>query len=419
MSEVYVQDPPTLGSVVIKTNKGELFVELWSRECPKACRNFVQNCLEGYYNGTIFHRIIPDFIIQTGDPRGLGDTCESVYGEPYPDEFHTRLKFRYRGMIGVANAGRGANSNGSQFFITLVKLDSLNGQNTLFGKVVGNSVYTVARIAEMEVDKYDRPVANDPPVILETVVTDNPFPDIVPRFNKPPYVQERVKPESPKRKPKIAGRRTGVLSFADEEDETSPAARVSSAHDVLTDKALAKQSIAVKPVDPIQKTSRAVEEKHERKQPLQITTHSSHPEKKSMPKQSIVEINAEIERVTKALQASSGSKPSWMSTPAAQEASASAGPNRKRRAESSSQEDSMITNKLKAWRSSVSKLAKTSSETIHPASERGDYTTLHTLISSAEGDGDEGAIASGSWLKSAGSVKFAVDRRAGIEKFRK
>lgn len=271
----------------------------------------------------------------------------------------------------------------------------------------------------MEVDKYDRPVADDPPVILETVVTDNPFPDIVPRFNKPSFVQERVKPESPKRKPKIAGRRTGVLSFADEEDETSPAARVSSAHDVLTDKSLAKQSIMVKPVAPIQKTSWAVEEKHEQKQPQQITTDSSQPEAESMPKQSIEEINAEIERVTKALQASSGSKPSWMSTAAAQETSESAAPNRKRRAESSAKEDSMITQKLKAWSSSVSKLAKTSGETLHPASERGDSTTLHALISSAEGNGDEGAISSGSWLKSVGSVKFAVDSRAAFEKFRK
>jgi peptidyl-prolyl cis-trans isomerase SDCCAG10 len=69
--------------VIIKTTLGEIEIELWSKECPKTCRNFVQLCLEGYYDGNIFHRIVKDFIAQTGDPTGTGQGGESIYGEPF------------------------------------------------------------------------------------------------------------------------------------------------------------------------------------------------------------------------------------------------------------------------------------------------------------------------------------------------
>jgi peptidyl-prolyl cis-trans isomerase SDCCAG10 len=66
MSSVYIQEPPTQGKVILKTTFGELEIELWPREAPKAVRNFVQLCLEGYFDNTVFHRIIPKFIIQGG-----------------------------------------------------------------------------------------------------------------------------------------------------------------------------------------------------------------------------------------------------------------------------------------------------------------------------------------------------------------
>lgn len=69
--------------MIIKTTLGEIEIELWSKECPKTCRNFVQLCLEGYYDGNIFHRIVKDFIAQTGDPTGTGQGGESIYGEPF------------------------------------------------------------------------------------------------------------------------------------------------------------------------------------------------------------------------------------------------------------------------------------------------------------------------------------------------
>lgn len=72
MSTVYVLEPPTRGKVVLNTTCGPLDIELWPKEAPKAVRNFVQLCLEGYYDNTIFHRIIKDFIVQAGDPTGSG-----------------------------------------------------------------------------------------------------------------------------------------------------------------------------------------------------------------------------------------------------------------------------------------------------------------------------------------------------------
>ncbi|CAH2238012.1 jg10335 [Pararge aegeria aegeria] len=67
MSNIYIQEPPALGKVLLKTSAGDIDIELWTREAPKACRNFIQLCMEGYYNGTIFHRVVPGFIVQGGD----------------------------------------------------------------------------------------------------------------------------------------------------------------------------------------------------------------------------------------------------------------------------------------------------------------------------------------------------------------
>lgn len=75
-SKLYLQ-------VLLITSAGDLDIELWSKEAPKACRNFIQLCMEGYYNGTVFHRVVKDFIVQGGDPNGTGMGGESIYGKPF------------------------------------------------------------------------------------------------------------------------------------------------------------------------------------------------------------------------------------------------------------------------------------------------------------------------------------------------
>ena len=79
MSNMYITEPPTSGKVLLRTSVGDVDIELWPREAPKACRNFVQLCMEGYYDGTIFHRVIKDFMVQGGDPTGTGRGGESIY----------------------------------------------------------------------------------------------------------------------------------------------------------------------------------------------------------------------------------------------------------------------------------------------------------------------------------------------------
>eukprot|EP00744_Colponema_vietnamica_P008154 GILI01011654.1.p1 GENE.GILI01011654.1~~GILI01011654.1.p1 ORF type:complete len:211 (+),score=53.98 GILI01011654.1:47-634(+) len=194
MSSIYVTEPPTSGKVILKTSVGEIDIELWAKETPKACRNFVQLCMEGYYDGTIFHRIIKGFMIQGGDPTGTGRGGDSVYGEPFPDEYHTRLRFSRRGLVAMANSG--PCTNGSQFFITLDKCDWLHKKHTIFGRVVGATIHNVTRMGELETGEEDRPVY--PPRIVSTEIVVNPFDDIVPRELTKPGQKSKQEKEKEK-----------------------------------------------------------------------------------------------------------------------------------------------------------------------------------------------------------------------------
>jgi peptidyl-prolyl cis-trans isomerase SDCCAG10 len=131
-----VLQPATSGKVVLKTTVGDIDVELWPKEAPKACRNFVQLCMEGYYDNCIFHRIIRKVCAQTGDPTATGDGGESAFGAPFDSEPHSRLRFMHRGL--VAMAGTGKESNSSQFFFTLAETRWLDGKHTIFGKVASH-----------------------------------------------------------------------------------------------------------------------------------------------------------------------------------------------------------------------------------------------------------------------------------------
>lgn len=111
--QLNVQDAP--GPIAtIKTNKGTMTFKLFPDAAPKTVKNFVELAKKGYYDGIIFHRVIPDFMIQGGDPTGTGMGGESIYGDSFEDEFSKEL-FNLRGALSMANAG--PNTNGSQFFI--------------------------------------------------------------------------------------------------------------------------------------------------------------------------------------------------------------------------------------------------------------------------------------------------------------
>jgi peptidyl-prolyl cis-trans isomerase B (cyclophilin B) len=100
--------------VEMETSMGNIKIKLFPEQAPKAVENFITHSEEGYYEGVIFHRVINDFMIQGGDPDGTGMGGESIYGEPFEDEFSNQL-YNFRGALSMANSG--PSTNGSQFFI--------------------------------------------------------------------------------------------------------------------------------------------------------------------------------------------------------------------------------------------------------------------------------------------------------------
>ena len=151
---------------VIKTNMGNIELELFSKEAPKTVENFVTLAKKGYYKGIIFHRVIKGFMIQGGDPTGTGRGGESAWGSKFNDEIVSSLVFDKEGMLAMANSG--PNTNGSQFFITLAPQPHLNGGYSIFGKVI-KGMDVVKAIGNVKTAPGDKPVK---PVIMKEVVIE-------------------------------------------------------------------------------------------------------------------------------------------------------------------------------------------------------------------------------------------------------
>jgi peptidyl-prolyl cis-trans isomerase SDCCAG10 len=233
MSALYNLEPQPTASLILHTTSGEISLSLWAQQLPLTCRNFLQHCLDGYYDNTIFHRLVPGFIIQGGDPTGTGHGGESIYdggafGEengPWPleerkgqmvgfkDEWHSRIKYNRRGLLGMANEG-GKDQNGSQFFLTLDNTPELQGKNTLFGRVEGDTIYNLAKMGEAEIGENERPLYPTRVVRVEVLV--NPFKDMVPRKRTAEVVKEK-EAGGKKKKRKVGGKQ--LLSFGDEEGD--------------------------------------------------------------------------------------------------------------------------------------------------------------------------------------------------------
>ena len=245
MSSLYNLEPQPTASCILHTTSGDVSLELFAQQTPLTSRNFLQHCLDGYYDNTICHRLVPGFVLQGGDPTGTGSGGESIYdggafsepreeggiwpmedrkgvnagprGVGFKDEFHSRLKYNRRGLLGMANDG--VDTNGSQFFVTLGNTPELQGKNTLFGRVEGETIYNVARMGEGEVvEGSDTPVY--PVKITGVEILVNPFKDMVKRVRVAEVVKEKAL-EKKKKKRKIGKQ---LLSFGDEdgEEESQP-----------------------------------------------------------------------------------------------------------------------------------------------------------------------------------------------------
>ncbi|KAJ2994786.1 hypothetical protein NUW58_g1458 [Xylaria curta] len=239
MSSIYNLEPQPTASLILHTTLGDLSVELFAKQTPLTSRNFLQLCTDGYYDNTIFHRLVPGFIIQGGDPSGTGNGGECIYDggayggdlDPWPmdqrrgnnagpagvcfkDEFHSRLKFNRRGLLGMANEGK-PDTNGSQFFFTLDKADELNNKNTVFGRVVGDTIYNLARIGEAEIaEGSERPLYAIK--ITSTEILVNPFDDMKKRTRTARPTESTGPAEKKKKKPKASKK---LLSFDDDEGD--------------------------------------------------------------------------------------------------------------------------------------------------------------------------------------------------------
>ena len=117
-------------TATIQTSRGTIKLELFADKAPKTVANFEKLAKQGFYNGLKFHRVIADFMIQTGCPQGTGTGGP---GYKFADEFHPDLKHKGPGALSMANAG--PNTNGSQFFITHVATPHLDGKHSVFGQV--------------------------------------------------------------------------------------------------------------------------------------------------------------------------------------------------------------------------------------------------------------------------------------------
>jgi cyclophilin family peptidyl-prolyl cis-trans isomerase len=126
-----VIDPKKRYKATFKTEKGDFIIELYADKVPKTVNNFVFLARDGFYDNTTFHRVIKGFMAQGGDPTGTG---RGGPGYKFADEFNSSLKHNSAGILSMANAG--ANTNGSQFFITHAPTPHLDGKHAVFGKVI-------------------------------------------------------------------------------------------------------------------------------------------------------------------------------------------------------------------------------------------------------------------------------------------
>lgn len=141
--------------VVVETTQGSFEITLFPDIAPKTVENFLTHAQDHYYDGLTFHRVIPKFMIQGGDPNGNGTGGKSIWGKTFEDEFSKDVKFDKKGMLAMAN--RGPNTNGSQFFITTEATPWLNQKHTIFGEVT-KGYDIIQKIENTPTGPQDRPI---------------------------------------------------------------------------------------------------------------------------------------------------------------------------------------------------------------------------------------------------------------------
>ena len=189
------------GLIRMVTNIGNLNFELHCDYVPKTCYNFMLHCVKGTYNNTIFHRNIPSFMIQGGDPKGTGygGSCAwTTKSGKFEDEFHKYLKHDIRGTLSMANSG--PNTNGSQFFIIYDECKHLDNKHSVFGKLVGGKD-VLTKMERIKTGNNDKPLSDI--ILKKVIIYTNPFTDLLPHQLK---IKKETESKNIERMNKIKGK---------------------------------------------------------------------------------------------------------------------------------------------------------------------------------------------------------------------
>lgn len=162
----------TPGKLVMRTNFGDMTFELACHKVPKTCYNFFQLAKKGYYHQVKFHRLVPGFVIQGGDPTGEGSGGQSIWGKPFENEFHQSLSHDKRGLLSMANKGKPC-TNTSQFFITLALKPHLDRIHPIFGHIIAGHAVLDAIEAVGADPALSTPLR--PIIIEEVIILEDPY----------------------------------------------------------------------------------------------------------------------------------------------------------------------------------------------------------------------------------------------------
>ena len=263
MSNVYVTEPQTAGRVIFETTHGPLEITLWSRECPSTTKLFLQLCQDGFYDDMVFHRIVPNFLVQTGAIRHGKPAVSTAELNKYRAkvnadailerrqyELNSRIRFNHRGQVAMALGANNDDENNDddtlallqpQFFITLDEASHLDGKHVVFGTINGPTIFNALRIGGIDVDETThQPTQLDQAPRIERVkIMENPIhTDIVPTVDLPwKNLQANKGPGAKKKKKRKGVKNINVLSFGDELEEGMEAnegSGMKSSHDVIS-----------------------------------------------------------------------------------------------------------------------------------------------------------------------------------------
>lgn len=241
MSNVYATEPATSARVIVETTHGPLDIKLWCRECPATTRLFLQLCLDGFYDGMLFHRIVPSLLIQTGALRSGAKNAvdmtqyrqeisaeEALERRQY--ELNPRIRFNHRGQVAMAlevDSTTDAKDMQPQFFITTEAAPYLDRKHVVFGTLGAGSptVFNAIRICGVAVNEAtNQPVELEhAPRIVSTKIMDNEIhTDLLPRPSVPWRPTTAAETKAKKKKKRKGKFDTNVLSFGDEVEDFVP-----------------------------------------------------------------------------------------------------------------------------------------------------------------------------------------------------